>query len=68
MTLYELNEDQIHELKEALLCQIYDEMLDASPTWGELANADEIISAGLLVAFYDTTIFSEDDFCCTCGK
>ena len=68
MTLYELNEDQIHELKEALLCQIYDEMLDASPSWGELANADEIISAGLLVAFYDETEFSNDDFCCTCGK
>lgn len=68
MTLYELNEDQILELKQALLCQIYDEMLDASPSWGELGCADDIISAGLLVAFYDGTEFSNDDFCCTCGK
>ena len=68
MTLYELNEEQLNELKQALLCDIYEAMEWGSPSWGELGDADRIISAGLLVAAYDNTVFSNDDFCCSFGK
>ena len=63
MTLYELSNDQIIELSQCLLCRLYDEMLGESPSYGELANAEDIITPGLLVAFYDGTIFTDDDFC-----
>ena len=62
MSLWDLSEEQLFELKQSLLTRIYDEMLNASPSYGELADANEIISAGLLVAFYDGTDFCDDDF------
>jgi len=62
MTIYDLNIDQVTQLKEDVLCRIYDELLGCSPTWGELANAGDIIGDGLLVAFFDGVTFSENDF------
>lgn len=61
MTVYDLNRDQLVELKQHYLT----EQMDArgeSPSWGELADADEIISDEEIYDEYAGTIFSPDDF------
>ena len=65
MTLYELNEAQLEELAQHTLCAIYDDCLGASPSYGELASARDIVGDSLLVAFWDGTFFTDDDFFCT---
>lgn len=57
MTFDELNRDQITQLKQAILCERQE-----AASWGELANADEIISDEEAREEYGDTIFSEDDF------
>lgn len=61
MTVYDLNRDQLAELKQHYLT----EQMDArgeSPSWGELADADDIISDEEIYDAYAGTIFSLDDF------
>jgi len=57
MTFDELNRDQITQLKQAILSERQEAV-----SWGELANADEIISDEEAREEYGDTIFSEDDF------
>ena len=59
MLVEELTRDQLIELKQNLLCQ------RDSTSWGELAEADSIISDEEVFKEYDGTIFSADDFTCT---
>lgn len=65
MTIYELSENQLEELAQDVLCAIFDDCLDSSPSYGELAAARDLVSDSLLVAFYGDTDFSDDDFFCT---
>lgn len=59
MTVFELNHDQRVTLKQSMLCK---RMEPASPSYGELAFADELISDEDMLAEFAGTEFSEDDF------
>lgn len=59
MKLKDLTPDQKLELKQALLTQ------DRDVSYGELANADELVSDKQLEDAYGDTEFTEDDFFCT---
>lgn len=67
MTVYDLNREQLIELKQAYLTQQYDERGE-SPSWGELASADEIISDDEIYEAYAGTDFVNDDFFCSAGQ
>lgn len=64
MTFNELNRNQLIQLKQALLCKWYEEDPDekGSPSWGELAEADSLVSDEQLEEEYGEFDFSEDDF------
>ena len=59
MKLKDLSDEQKLELKQALLTQ------DRDVSYGELANADELVSDKQLEDAYGDTEFTEDDFFCT---
>lgn len=71
MNVKELNRDQIHELKQAYLIRLSDEGTFAevlgvdydSPSWGDMANADEIVPDDVIFEEYECTDFVEEDFC-----
>lgn len=66
----DLNENQKHQLAEAWLCElvdlgIYAEVMGVDwdePSWGELANASELVPEDVLEEKYGGTVFTEDDF------
>lgn len=64
MSIRELTRDQLTEVKQNLLCEILDENEHRSPSYGEFAEVDEIISDEEVYAAYDCTEFTEDDFSC----
>lgn len=57
MTVHELSKDQILALKQAYLCAHQD-----SVSWGELIDADSIITDKEIMEIYADTNFTEDDF------
>ena len=73
MTLQELSKDQLHELKERYLMRLADEGTFAEvmrtdydePSYGDLANADEIVPDDVIEREYEGVCFVEDDFFCT---
>jgi len=73
MTLQELSKDQLHELKENYLMRLADEGTFAEvmrtdydePSYGDLANADEIVPDDVIEREYEGVCFVEDDFFCT---
>ena len=73
MTLQELSKDQLHELKERYLIKLADEGTFAevvgvdydAPSYGDLANADEIVPDDVIEREYGDTWFEDDDFFCT---
>ena len=67
LTVYDLNPDQMLELKQAYLTQMFDETEERSPSWDELARADEIVDDSLIFDAYAGTLFSNDDFVCSAG-
>lgn len=67
MNFTELNEDQRLELKQAVLTQRL-EARGESPSYSELADADDLVSDEDLADWYGDTTFSPDDFTCSAGK
>lgn len=73
MTLQELSKEQVHELKERYLMKLADEGTFAevlgvdydAPSYGDLANADEIMPDDVIEREYEDVWFEEDDFFCT---
>ena len=61
MKLKDLNEDQRLQLKQDLLSRRMDEKGE-SPSYGELADADRLISDEELEAEFGDTEFVPDDF------
>ena len=59
MTFNELNRDQLIELKQHMLGQWGD------PSWGELADADSLISDEKAFAEYGDVEFVPEDFACS---
>lgn len=77
MTVKELNRDQLTELKEKYLYDLYErnEVEDVlgytqrckSPSWSELEDVNDIISDEMIEEYYEGVVFSNDDFFCTYG-
>lgn len=65
MTVYDLNPDQLTELKEAWLDGYLLEVEDRCASYEELANAGEIVPDEIVFRYYEGYTFSEDDFCCS---
>ena len=64
MTLDELSAEQKLELKRRIL-EDRNEHLGEGTSYGELANADELVDDEVLEAEYGGTEFSPDDFSCS---
>lgn len=64
MTVHELNRDELRELKENYLCEIMDKRNGETPSYYELANADELVTDEEIFNFYAGTYFVKDDFVC----
>lgn len=64
LTVYDLTIDQLNELKESYLDQHLQETEGRAASYGELANASEIVPDWLIFDAYAGTLFSPDDFFC----
>ena len=62
MTLKDLNKDQRKQLKARLLDDELMEVEGRTASYGEIANADEIVSDEKLEEAYCATSFVPDDF------
>lgn len=68
LTVSDLTADQMLELKQAYLCEHYNEIEDGGdPLWGELANADSIVPDWLIFDAYSGVTFTAEDFFCSVG-
>lgn len=75
MTVYDLNREQLTELKQAYYSELVNEGTFGEiigrdydePSYYDLAMIDEIISDEFICEHYAGCIFTEDDFFCTCG-
>lgn len=65
LTVYDLNPEQMIELKQVYLTQMLDETEGRFPGWDELACADEIVDNRLIFDAYANTVFSSEDFMCS---
>ena len=61
MNVEELNRDQLIELKQRYLDEIYYGISNE-----ELARIDSIVSDEVVFNYYEGITFSEDDFFCNC--
>lgn len=59
MSIYELNEEQLTELKQHYYCE-----RNESVSYGELAEINDLVSFDELVEEYGATYFVEEDFSC----
>lgn len=59
MTVHELTSSQLIDLKQKYLCDTQD-----SVSYGELADADQIVPDETIFAEYAGTEFTENDFSC----
>lgn len=67
MTVYDLNKDQLTELKQNYYVQLLDERGE-SPSQYELANIDDYVSDEEIFDEYAGTDFVPDDFFCSAGE
>ena len=67
LTVYDLSPEQMIELKQTYLTQMFEETEEESLSWNELARADEIVDDSLIFDAYAGTVFSNDDFVCSAG-
>ena len=65
--LDDLTDDQRIELKQSMLFHD-DDGSDLPVSYGELADADTLISNKKMRRMYGETTFSPDDFFCSCGN
>jgi hypothetical protein len=62
MTVRELSQDQLNELKQAYVCEKV-----GCPSYGELADSVDIPNE-VIYAHYAGYDFVNDDFWCSCGQ
>lgn len=70
MNVFELNREQLIQLKQNYLVQLADEGLFAemfgvdydAPSWGDMANADELVPDDVIFEHYRDSRFVTDDF------
>ena len=63
MAFDDLSREQLIELKQGML----EKILDGCVSWGDLADADEIVSDEMARQEYGDVEFSPDDFLCSAG-
>ena len=63
MKVRELNREQLVELKQGILFS-----LPECPSYGELADADNLVDDETVFDIYDDTEFVPEDFSCTPSK
>ena len=68
MTVYELNRDQLEELKQRYYSDVLLEEEDRTPSYYELSNIDDYVSDQTVFDEYDNDTFVNDDFFCTAGQ
>lgn len=64
-TVCQLTKDQRDELRESVLCDLFEALGLGSPCWGELARAEDFITDDLMDRIHEFTSFTDDDFYCT---
>ena len=64
MTVYDLNRDQLIELKQ----NYYSETYNNNPSYDELADVDNLVSDQEIYDEYAGTDFVPDDFFCSAGQ
>ncbi len=64
MKVTELNRDELTELKQRFLMEKRAEEHEDEPSYGELAQIDELVSDDEVYAEYDYIDFVKDDFFC----
>lgn len=62
MTVLELTREQLVQLKQNYLTDHLLDVEDRTPSYGELADADEIVPDAVIFEAEAATIFSPDDF------
>ena len=65
-TVYDLNRDQLDELKQTYACQLAETDGDVL-SYGELADASNIPD-DVIFEHYNGVSFTDDDFFCSCGN
>lgn len=61
MDVRDLTRDQKIELKQSML----EDVLGHEPSWGDLADADSIVSDEQMIEKYDGVAFVNEDFFCS---
>lgn len=75
MNVYELNREQLTELKGNYMIELAEEGTFAEvmgrdydhPDWDDIANADKYVPDDVVFENYGHISFVPDDFFCTCG-
>ena len=73
MNVRDLSKEQMHELKERYLLELADEgsfaevmgVENDEPSYGDLADADDIVPDDVIFKDYEGVDFVNDDFFCT---
>jgi len=65
MTLEELTRDQLEELRVNTLHELFYSMGMGTPAYSDIALASDYVTDSFLSAYYEDTLFCDDDFTCT---
>lgn len=67
MTVQELNHEQYKELCQRYITEFWTDLEEgtASPSYYDLAHADELVSEDVIYRYYDGVKFTADDFFCS---
>ena len=74
MTVYELNREQLQELKVMYYADLVNEGTFSEvmgcpydePSWEHIVSVDEYVSDAFIMEHYDGMYFTNDDFFCGC--
>lgn len=67
MTVYDLNREQLIELKQHYLTQMYEQRGESVSQY-ELSIADEVVPDQMVYEHFDDVDFVNDDFFCSAGE
>ena len=70
MTVQELNREQYKQLCQAYITEFWSDFEEgtSSPSYYDLACADELVDENIIYNYYDGIDFAEEDFFCNKGE
>lgn len=70
MTSRDLSPDQFKELCQRYITDNWTDSVNntTSPSYDDLANAEELVAEDVIHDYYEGVVFTNDDFFCTAGK